>query len=238
MDVSSHFHVVKETFLVRCWSTGPGKWQGSLIKDQCWEYIISLEVWQAAQTAVQGWDKPVQLGPEFTIKVSLAGCAAFYFDAPSSASLGFVHPMSLMMHKNVFAKLTSFLWKRHFCPGHDWMQSKIHLSWQSWNDCRCVFVSPGRVPYTDCMYQLVTSSESLGKIRKWHPPEDRMPGFACTRISQVQHKRVQCMFRPSWAKRFQRVLPLKGSAEKFLNILKMLKNAWKHICYYNLLNRW
>lgn len=47
----------------------------------------------------------------------------------------------------------------------------------------------------------ITSPESLGKGRKWHPSEERMSGFACTRISQVQHKRIQCMSRPSWAKR-------------------------------------
>lgn len=75
-----------------------GHWPNKMLgkfwsRANCWEYITNLEVWQAAQPAVEGRGKPVQLGPGFPIKKSLAGyIAAFCFGAPCSASQGFALP--------------------------------------------------------------------------------------------------------------------------------------------------
>lgn len=62
-------------------------------RPSCWEYITNLEVWHAAQPAVEGRGKPVQFGPGSFIKKSLTGfMAVFCFDAPCSASQGFAFP--------------------------------------------------------------------------------------------------------------------------------------------------
>lgn len=132
-----------------------------------------------------------------------------------------------------FGKLTSFLWKGHFCPGRGWMQSKVYLSCQSWNDWRCVFVSPGRVPYIDCVYQLdhiprrKREENGTPLKRGWlvlHAQGSvRCNTKGCSVSSDPPEQRdVRGLF--SW-KGLQRNIPLKTL-------------GWKHICYYNLLNRW
>lgn len=134
-----------------------------------------------------------------------------------------------------FAKLISFLWKRHFCPGHGWMQSKIYLSCQSWNVWRYVIVFPGRVPCTDCVYQLDHIPRISGKEKKMAPlwREDVWFCMHKDQSGATQKDSVYVQTLLSKEMSVRGFFPWKGLQRN--SALKML--GWKHICVYNLLNR-
>lgn len=173
----------------------PGKWQEGVIKGQCWECITRLEVWHAAQTAVQGWGKSIWVHPSKNhwqdMYSFLLWCSLFCQPGVGSSHVprgagGCGLPSSPPSSEKGISVLAMagcrvrFIW-----AARAEMTGDVVLYFQGESHILTVCIS------------WISSPESLEGGRRWHRSEERMSGFACTRISQVQHKRVQCMFRPS-----------------------------------------